>query len=80
MHKQPAVSILSGKTNGALCTGVTWKLVKRIWDHRNNPVESRMDPNNPHTVQAADENFPVHVQTQFFPLFGFFQKAYILTV
>ena len=39
MDKQPAVYILTSKRNGTLYTGVTSKLVKRVWEHKNNMVE-----------------------------------------
>ena len=39
MDKQPAVYILASKRNGTLYTGVTSKLVKRVWEHKNNMVE-----------------------------------------
>ena len=39
MNKQPAVYILASKRNGTLYIGVTSKLVKRIWEHKNNMVE-----------------------------------------
>ncbi len=32
--KQPAVYIMSNRRNGAVYTGVTSDLVKRIWQHR----------------------------------------------
>ena len=39
MNKQPAVYILASKRNGTLYVGVTSNFVKRIREHRNNPVE-----------------------------------------
>ena len=39
MHKQPAVYILTNKRNGALYTGVTSDLVRRIWQHRQDLVD-----------------------------------------
>ena len=39
MHKQPAVYILTNKRNGALYTGVTSNLAKRVWEHKNNLVD-----------------------------------------
>ena len=32
--KQPAVYIMANKRNGTLYTGVTSKLVQRVWQHR----------------------------------------------
>jgi len=37
---QPAVYILASQRNGTLYTGVTSILVKRIWEHKNNLIES----------------------------------------
>jgi putative endonuclease len=39
MKKQPAVYILASAENGTLYTGVTADLVKRIWEHKNNPAD-----------------------------------------
>ena len=39
MDKQPAVYMLASKRNGTLYTGMTSKLVKRVWEHKNNMVE-----------------------------------------
>ncbi len=36
---QPSVYILASKPNGTLYIGVTAKLVKRIWEHKNGFVE-----------------------------------------
>ena len=38
--KQPVVYILASSKNGTLYTGVTSDLVKRIWQHREDLVES----------------------------------------
>lgn len=48
MAKQPAVYILSSKRNGTLYIGVTSNLVQRIWQHRNNQVESFSQRYNVH--------------------------------
>jgi len=37
---QPAVYILASQRNGTLYTGVTSSLVKRVWEHQNNLIES----------------------------------------
>ena len=39
MPKQPAIYLLTNRTNGTLYTGVTSDLPKRIWQHRNKVVE-----------------------------------------
>ena len=36
----PAVYMLANKRNGTLYVGVTSNIVKRIWEHKNNVVES----------------------------------------
>ncbi len=38
--KQPAVYILASGKNGTLYTGVTSDLVKRVWQHKQDLVES----------------------------------------
>ena len=40
MNKQPAVYLLASKRNGTLYIGVTSNLVKRVWEHKNNSVDS----------------------------------------
>ena len=40
MEKQPCVYLLASKRNGTLYTGVTSNLLKRVWEHKNNLVES----------------------------------------
>jgi len=39
MTRQPAVYIITNKTNGTLYTGVTSNLPKRIWEHRNKTIK-----------------------------------------
>jgi putative endonuclease len=38
MIKQPAIYILANRRNGALYTGVTSDIVKRVWEHKNDLV------------------------------------------
>lgn len=40
MEKEPAVYILASKRNGTLYIGVTSDLIQRIWQHKNDVVES----------------------------------------
>jgi len=35
MNRQPAVYILTNRSNGTLYTGVTSNLTKRVWQHKN---------------------------------------------
>ncbi len=39
-NMQPAVYILASQRNGTLYTGVTSGLVKRVWEHQNDFIES----------------------------------------
>ncbi len=39
MNKEPCVYILASRRNGTLYTGVTSSLIKRIWEHKSDPVE-----------------------------------------
>jgi putative endonuclease len=40
MIKQPAIYIMANKKNGTLYTGVTSNLIKRVYEHKENVVES----------------------------------------
>jgi len=56
--KQPAVYMLARKRNGALYTGVTSDLVKRIWQHRNSVAEGFTQKYSVHMLvyyELADE-------------------------
>jgi putative endonuclease len=37
--KQPCVYLLASQKNGTLYVGVTSDLVKRVWQHKNDPAE-----------------------------------------
>ena len=50
MERQPCVYVLASKRNGTLYTGVTSNLVKRIWEHKNNVVESFTQKHGVHTL------------------------------
>jgi len=50
MEKQPCVYILASKRNGTLYTGVTSNLLKRVWEHKNNLVESFTSKYDVHTL------------------------------
>lgn len=45
-----AVYILASKRNGTLYTGVTNNLLRRIWEHKNNIVESFTKKYNVHLL------------------------------
>ena len=50
MDKQPCVYLLASKRNGTLYTGVTSNLLKRVWEHKNNLVESFTSKYSVHTL------------------------------
>jgi putative endonuclease len=50
MERQPCVYLLASKRNGTLYTGVTSNLLKRIWEHKNNLVESFTSKYGVHTL------------------------------
>ena len=50
MQRQPCVYLLASKRNGTLYTGVTSNLKKRIWEHKNDLVESFTSQYAVHTL------------------------------
>ena len=50
MERQPCVYLLASKRNGTLYTGVTSSLLKRVWEHKNNLVESFTGKYGVHTL------------------------------
>ena len=50
MDRQPCVYMLASERNGTLYTGVTSNLVKRVWEHKNNLVESFTSKHGVHTL------------------------------
>ena len=50
MARQPCVYILASKRNGTLYTGVTSNFLKRVWEHKNNVVESFTRKYGVHTL------------------------------
>ena len=50
MERQPYVYLLASKRNGTLYTGVTSSLLKRVWEHKNNLVESFTSKYGVHTL------------------------------
>ncbi|MEA1959666.1 MAG: GIY-YIG nuclease family protein [Chloroflexota bacterium] len=50
MTKRPAVYILASRKHGTLYVGVTSDLVKRIWEHKNNYVDSFTKRYGVHTL------------------------------
>ena len=50
MERQPCVYLLASKRNGTLYTGVTSNLIKRVWEHKSNLVESFTSKYGVHTL------------------------------
>ncbi len=50
MERQPCVYLLASKRNGTLYTGVTSNLLKRVWEHKSNIVESFTSKYGVHTL------------------------------
>ena len=50
MERQPCVYLLASKRNGTLYTGVTSNLLKHVWEHENNLVESFTSKYGVHTL------------------------------
>ena len=50
MEKQPCVYLLASKRNGAIYTGVTSNLLKRIWEHKSNVVKGFTSKYGVHTL------------------------------
>ena len=50
MERQPCVYLLASQRNGTLYTGVTSNLLKRVWEHKNNLVESFTSKYGVHTL------------------------------
>ena len=50
MERQPCVYMLVSKRNGTLYTGVTSNLLKRVWEHKNNLIESFSSKYGVHTL------------------------------
>ena len=50
MERQPCVYMLASKQNGTLYTGVTSNLLKRVWEHKNNLIESFSSKYGVHTL------------------------------
>jgi len=48
--KQPCVYLLASKRNGTLYTGVTSDLIQRVWQHKNDVVESFTKRYGVHTL------------------------------
>ena len=50
MERLPCVYMLASKRNGTLYTGVTSNLLKRVWEHKNNLIESFTSKYGVHTL------------------------------
>ena len=50
MDRLPCVYILASQKNGTLYTGVTSNLLRRIWEHKNDQVESFTSKHNVHAL------------------------------
>jgi putative endonuclease len=50
MDKIPCVYLLTSKRNGTLYTGVTSNLLKRLWQHKNDEVDSFTHRYSVHTL------------------------------
>ena len=50
MERQPCVYLLASKRNGTLYTGATSNMLKRVWEHKNNLVESFTSNHGVHTL------------------------------
>ena len=48
--KQPCIYFLASRRNNTLYTGVTSKLVQRVWQHRNNIVDGFTRKYGVHTL------------------------------
>lgn len=55
MSKQPCVYILANRRNGTIYVGVTSDLIKRVWEHKND------------IVQSFTEKYKVHMLVWFEP-------------
>ncbi len=54
--KQPCVYILASKKYGTLYTGVTSDLIKRIWEHKNEVVDSFTKRYGIHTLAWFEQH------------------------
>jgi len=50
VEKLPAVYILASRRNSTLYVGVTSNLVKRVWEHKNDPVAGFTKRHRVHTL------------------------------
>ena len=58
--KQPAVYILASKRNGTLYTGVTSKLVQRVWQHKNDLVKGFSEKYQVHLLVYFEIHDDIH--------------------